>query len=180
MRTIVAITGASGIPYALTLLRELKAERHLVISKNATAVIERESNVGIEQIKAMADFVYDPDDLTAPMSSGSSRFDAMVIVPCSMSTLSKIACGIADNLICRAAQVFLKEERRLVLVPRETPLSSIHLENMRKLADCGAVILAAMPPFYTQPSEIEDLVRFIVGKILDSLEVEHDLYNPWG
>jgi 4-hydroxy-3-polyprenylbenzoate decarboxylase len=179
MRTIVAITGASGIPYALTLLGELKAEKHLIISKNATTVIEREADVGVEQIEAMADFVYDPDDMAAPMSSGSSRFDAMVVVPCSMSTLSKIASGIADNLICRAAQVFLKEGRKLVLVPRETPLSSIHLENMKKLADCGAVILAAMPPFYTKPSKVEDLVRFMVGKILDSLEIEHNLYNPW-
>lgn len=180
MRAIVAITGASGIPYALTLLRELKAEKHLIVSKNAAKVIERESSVGIEQIEAMVDFVYDPDDMTAAMASGTSRFDAMVIVPCSMSTLSRIACGIADDLICRAAQVSLKEGRRLVLVPRETPLSSIHLENMKKLSDCGAVILAAMPPFYTKPSEVEDLVKFIVGKILDSLGIEHSLYNPWG
>ncbi|MFQ6128423.1 MAG: UbiX family flavin prenyltransferase [Thermoplasmata archaeon] len=179
MRIIIAITGASGIPYATTLLRELKEEKHLIISDNAATVIERESDIGIEEIRGMAEFIYDPDDMTAPMSSGSSRFEAMIIVPCSMSTLSKIAYGIADNLICRAAQVFLKEGRKLVLVPRETPLSSIHLRNMKSLADCGAVILAAMPPFYTRPSKVGDLVDFVVGKILDSLEIQHDLYDPW-
>ncbi|MFQ6107583.1 MAG: UbiX family flavin prenyltransferase [Thermoplasmata archaeon] len=179
MRTVIAITGASGMPYATTLLRELEAEKHLIVSKNALSVIEQESEVGVEEIEALADHVYDPDDMNATVCSGSARFDAMVIVPCSMSTLSKISCGIADNLICRTAQVFLKEGRKLVLVPRETPLTSIHLANMKRLADCGVVILAAMPPFYTRPSSVKDMVNFIVGKILDSLGIEHSLYKPW-
>ncbi|MFQ5910844.1 MAG: UbiX family flavin prenyltransferase [Thermoplasmata archaeon] len=179
MRIIVAITGASGIPYAVALLKELKAEKHLIVSKKAETVIERESDMGIDEIRSMAEFVHDPTDLAAPMASGTARFDAMVIVPCSMSTLSKISCGIADNLICRTAQVFLKEGRKLILVPREMPLSPIHLENMKRLADCGAVIMAAMPPFYTRPSNVEDIIDFVVGKILDSLGIEHTLYEPW-
>ncbi|MCK4948953.1 MAG: UbiX family flavin prenyltransferase [Thermoplasmata archaeon] len=179
MRIIIAVTGASGMPYATTLLRELKAEKHIIVSENAVKVIERESDIGLEEMRALADLAHDPADMTAPMASGSARFDAMVIVPCSMSTLSKIACGIADNLICRTAQVFLKERRRLVLVPRETPLSSIHLENMKRLSDCGATVLAAMPAFYTRPSTVADMVNFVVGRILDSLGVEHSLYEPW-
>ena len=180
MRVVVAVTGASGMPYAITLLKELEAEKHLIISAHARTVIERESDVGADEIESLADFVYGEDDMLAPMASGSSRFDAMVVVPCSMSTLSKMSWGIGDNLICRSAQVFLKERRKLILVPRETPLSSIHLGNMKRLSDSGAVILPAMPPFYNKPSSVDDLVRFVVGKILDSLGMEHDLYEPWG
>jgi 4-hydroxy-3-polyprenylbenzoate decarboxylase len=179
MRVIVAVTGASGIPYATTLLRELKGERHLIISENASSVIELESDIRTEEMRALVDFVHEPNDLTAPMASGSARFDAMVVIPCSMSTLSKIACGIGDNLITRTAQVFIKERRNLVLVPRETPLSSIHLENMKRLSDCGATIVAAMPAFYTKPATVADMVNFVVGKVLDGLGIEHALYEPW-
>jgi 4-hydroxy-3-polyprenylbenzoate decarboxylase len=180
MRVIVAVTGASGIPYATALLREFKGEKHLVISENASSVIELESDIPIEEMRALADSVHEPDDLTAPMASGTADFDAMVIIPCSMSTLSKIACGIGDNLISRTAQVFIKERRKLVLVPRETPLSSIHLENMKRLSDCGATIVAAMPAFYTRPATVADMVNFVVGRVLDILGVEHALYKPWG
>lgn len=180
MRVVVAVTGASGMPYAINLLKELRAEKHLIISAHARTVISRESEVNADEVESMADFVYAEDDMLAPMASGSSRFDAMVVVPCSMSTLSKISWGIGDNLICRAAQVFLKERRKLVLVPRETPLSSIHLENMKRLSDSGAFILPAMPPFYNRPTSVDDLVHFVVGKILDSLGLDHNLYEPWG
>lgn len=179
MRIVIAITGASGIDYAVTLLKELKGEKHLIISSHGKKLIEIESTLSKKEIESLADKVYEDDDLEASIASGSTSFDAMCIVPCSMSTLSKIACGIADTLITRTASVSLKERRRLLLVPRETPLTKIHIDNMSRLSGAGAIILPAMPAFYTKPKEIRDMVNFIVGKILESLRLNHDLYEGW-
>ncbi|QWV93025.1 UbiX family flavin prenyltransferase [Geomonas oryzisoli] len=123
---------------------------------------------------------YACDDLFAPIASGSSAPDAMLVVPCSMGTLSRISCGNAGNLLERAADVMLKEARPLVLVPRETPLNAIHLEHMLKLSRLGVRIVPAMPGFYHQPQSMEDLVDFVVGKVLDSVQVEHTLFRRWG
>ncbi len=179
MRIVVGITGASGIDYAVTLLKELKEEVLLVISEHGKRLIEIESETSQKEIESLARKVYEDGDLEAGISSGSSDFDAMVIVPCSMSTLSKIACGIADTLITRTASVSLKEGRKLIIVPRETPLSRIHLDNMSRLAGAGATILPAMPAFYTKPKEVQDMVSFVVGKIIESLGLKHDLYQKW-
>lgn len=179
MRIVVGITGASGIDYAVTLLRELKEETSLIISEHGKRLIEIESEIGQKEIESLVKVTYEDDDLEAAISSGSSDFDAMVIVPCSMSTLSKIACGIADTLITRTASVSLKEGRRLIIVPRETPLSRIHIDNMSRLAGAGATILPAMPAFYTKPKKVEDMVNFVVGRIIESLGLEHNLYEKW-
>jgi len=179
MRIVVGITGASGIEYAVGLLRTLKEKKLLIISEHGKRLVEIETTVSKKEIEALADEVFGDDDLEAAIASGSSDFDAMCIVPCSMSTLSKIASGIADTLITRTASVSLKEGRRLVLVPRETPLSKIHIDNMSRLSGAGAVILPAMPAFYTKPMQVKDMVDFIVGKIMESLGLDHTLYEKW-
>lgn len=176
MKVVIAITGASGAVYGTRLiqvLKEQKIETQCIISKAAKLIIkhEREETPGE---------CYEEGDIEAPLSSGSYRFDAMVIAPCSMKTLAAIANGYASNLITRCADVAIKEGRRLVIVPRETPLSSIHLENMLKLAKIGVVILPAMPAFYPKPKKIQDMVDFVVGKILDSLRINNTLYRRWG
>lgn len=180
MKIVVAVTGASGIDYAATLLRTLEEEKHLIISAHGEKLIEIESDFSKEEIEAFADRVYENSDLEAPIASGTSQFDAMCIVPCSMSTLSRIACGIADDLITRAASVCLKEGRKLVLVPRETPLSKIQIDNMSTVSAAGAVVLPAMPAFYPKPKKVQDMVNFVVGKIMDSLGLQHDLFERWG
>lgn len=179
MKIIIGITGASGAIYGIKLLENLKAEKHLIISSHAKQIIKNETAYTLNQIKKITDFYYENENMDTSISSGSVEFDAMVIVPCSMSTLSKIAMGISDNLITRVASVCLKERRKLIIVPRETPLGSIHLKNMWVLSECGAVILPAMPAFYTQPKKIEDFVNFIVGRILDILGIEHKLYKRY-
>jgi 4-hydroxy-3-polyprenylbenzoate decarboxylase len=179
MRIVVGITGASGIDYAVTLLKELKEDKLLIISEHGKRLIEIESETNQKEIESLVKEVFEDDDLEAGISSGSSDFDAMVIVPCSMSTLSKIACGIADTLITRTASVSLKEGRELIIVPRETPLSRIHIDNMSRLAGAGATILPAMPAFYTKPREVQHMINFVVGKIIESLGMEHDLYEKW-
>ena len=178
-RIVVAITGASGVAIGLRLLEVLTKEKHLIISEEAKELIEIETGLGEEEAEANADFVYANTDLGSSLSSGSFKFDAMVIAPCSMSTLSKISAGISDNLVTRAAAVCLKEHRTLVLVPRETPLSAIHLRNMAELAQLGVFILPACPAFYPKPEKIEDMIDFIVGRILDVLGVENNLYERW-
>lgn len=179
MRTIVALTGASGSIYGITLLKALPGHRTVIVSDDAAAIAEQETGMRLEEIESLGDDHFTNSDLAAPVSSGSVGFDSMVIVPCSASTMSKIACGIADNLITRVASVALKERRRLVLVVRETPLSTIHLVNMEKLSSAGAVILPACPAFYPRPETVEDMVGFVVGRVLDVLGVENDLYRRW-
>jgi len=182
MEIIVGISGASGVIYAIRLLETLKdlnVKTHLVITKVAEKVIKSETNLTKSEIIALATHYYDINDLMAPISSGSFKTDGMVIVPCSMKTLAGIATGYSSNLLLRAADVTLKEGRTLVLVPRETPLSTIHLLNMYKVAQAGAIILPAMPAFYHKPKTIDNLINYIVGKILDAFNLEHKLYKRW-
>jgi 4-hydroxy-3-polyprenylbenzoate decarboxylase len=181
MRLVIGISGASGAVYAITLLKNLNShDTHLIISENGKKLIEHELGLSVKEVQDLSSEYYENSDLTASISSGSFKYDAMVIIPCSTSTLSKIAVGITDNLITRSADVCLKEHRKLVLVPRETPLNSIHIENMAKLSRLGVVILPAMPAFYSRPETIEDMVNFVVGKILDVLGIENDLFPRWG
>jgi 4-hydroxy-3-polyprenylbenzoate decarboxylase len=178
----VAITGASGVVYGrrlLEVLREKKVETYLIVSKAAEKVVEHELKQTKKDLEKLAAHTYDEDDLSAPFMSGSFQTDGMVIVPCTMKTLAGIASGYADNLILRAADVTIKEHRRLVIVPRETPLSVIHLRNMLTLAELGVSVVPAMPAYYHNPMRIDDLVDFVVGKVLDCLGVEHTLYRRW-
>jgi 4-hydroxy-3-polyprenylbenzoate decarboxylase len=182
MHLVIAITGCSGVVYGVRLLeacRKLGIETDLIVSQAAEKLLELELGKNIKDIRKLATRNYSQDDLAAPLASGSVKTDGMVIAPCSMKTLGAIASGIADNLITRAADVTLKEGRPLVLVPRETPLNLIHLENMVKLKCAGATILPAMPGFYYKPKEISELIDFIVGRIFDVLGVEHKLYRRW-
>lgn len=180
MKLVIGISGASGAVYATTLLKNLaEEETHLIISENGMKLIEHELGIDVDDVRKLADHNYENSDLNAKISSGSVKYDAMIIIPCSTSSMSKIAGGITDNLITRVADVCLKERRTLILVPRETPLNTIHIENMAKLSRLGVIILPAMPAFYTKPANIEDLVDFVIGKLLDVLGIDNDLYPRW-
>ncbi|MHC4878194.1 MAG: UbiX family flavin prenyltransferase [Planctomycetota bacterium] len=195
---VLAVTGASGSAYAIRLLDTLlSAQRqvHLVFSAAGLQVLKHELGLSVNAGRfevgqllpertspADSDLVtmHDVRDYSAGIASGSFRTSGMVICPCSMGTLSSVAHGLSTNLIQRAADVHLKERRRLILVPRETPLGSIQLENMKRLADAGAVLLPAMPGFYHNPQKVSDLVDFVVARICDQLDVPHDLMRRWG
>jgi 4-hydroxy-3-polyprenylbenzoate decarboxylase len=180
---IVAMTGATGAIYGIRLLqvlREKSVEAHLVISAWAGKTISLETEYSVDEVKKLAKECYAVDDLSAPISSGSFPTEGMVIIPCSMKTLAGIVHGMSENLILRAADVMLKEKRKLILVPRESPLNLIHLRNMTAAAEAGAILLPPMPAFYFQPRSIADLVDHLVGKILDLLGVEHHLFPRWG
>ncbi len=179
VKTVIAITGCSGVIYGVRLAEVLKGRKILVVSKTGKQILECEVDSGIRRLSDSTDESYEDDDLFAPISSGSHVFDSVVIVPCSQSTLAKIANGIADTLITRVASVALKEGRKLILVPRETPLSAVMIENELKLSRQGATILPASPAFYHSPHDIGDLVDFVVGKVLDQLGQEHKLYRRW-
>jgi 4-hydroxy-3-polyprenylbenzoate decarboxylase len=179
---LVGITGASGVPIAHRLLEKLKEERkktELIISKAGETVLNVESDYSRETLVELADKSFDIHDLTAEPASGSHKFDAMVIVPCSMKTLAAITHGYADNLITRAADVCLKEKRKLILVVRESPLNVIHLENMLKLAKLGVIIAPPIPSFYIKPDNIENIIDHLVGRILDLLDIETN-FHRWG
>lgn len=179
---VVGITGASGTIYGIRLLealKDLKIENSLVISDAAKIVIEAETEYSVEDVIGIADTYYDFNDLTASINSGSFKADGLAIVPCSMKTLSSIANGYGSNTITRVADVSLKERRPTVIVPRETPLRSIHIQNMLTLSQEGAIILPAMPAFYSAHDTVDDQINFIVGKILDSLKIENNLYKRW-
>jgi 4-hydroxy-3-polyprenylbenzoate decarboxylase len=197
MHIVLAITGASGSIYGLRLGKELlRAGHRLSMLSTATGldVIKLETGMdwrgsASETLTAMKDYFgdaelplgfYAENDFFAPVASGSSAPDAMVVCPCSMGTLSRIACGNSGNLPERCADVVLKEHRTLVVVPRETPLNDIHLENMLKLSRMGARIVPAMPAFYNKPESVDDMVDFVAGKVLDVLGIEHKLYRRWG
>jgi 4-hydroxy-3-polyprenylbenzoate decarboxylase len=182
MKLVVALTGASGVIYGKRLLEVLQTEKietYLVISNAAKEIIEHELGTNKESIEKLANHVYEVSDWNSPIVSGSFKTDGMVIVPCSMKTLSGIANGFAENVILRAADVILKEKRKLILVPRETPLNTIHLQNMLYLAQQGASIVPAMPAYYHKPKTVDDLIDFVVGKVLDLLEINHALYERW-
>jgi 4-hydroxy-3-polyprenylbenzoate decarboxylase len=174
-RIIVAITGATGAIYGVRLLerlREAGAETHLVISRWGARTLLHETRWSREQVEALASVTYAPADMGASISSGSFRTDGMIVAPCSAKTLAAIAHGFGDNLIHRAADVILKERRRLLLAVREAPLSEIHLENMLKLSRMGAVILPPVPAFYNHPRTIDDVVDHTVARMLDAFGLE--------
>jgi 4-hydroxy-3-polyprenylbenzoate decarboxylase len=181
-KIVIGFSGASGIIYGIRLLEVLHSiniQTFLIVSEWAKKNIEIETDKTLEYVKSLSSINYDNFKLDASVSSGSFLHDGMVIVPCSMKSLSSIANGYDDTLISRAASVTLKESRKLILVPRETPLSRIHLENMIKVQDAGAIILPAMPGFYHKPSTINEIVDHLVGKILDQLRIKHDLFTRW-
>jgi 4-hydroxy-3-polyprenylbenzoate decarboxylase len=194
VRVFVGVTGGSGAPYAARLLEALAAadcEIGVCASASGIEVLATElyGDARLPRDEVLARFVepardattiVDPSDWSSPFASGSARVGGYVICPCSMSTAGSIAAGIVDNLIHRAAAVALKEGRRLVLVPRETPLSTIHLENLLRLSHAGAVVLPASPGFYHRPTTVAELVDFVVARVLDHLGVEHDLGRRWG
>jgi len=183
VRIIVGITGASGVIYGISLLealRQLDVETHLILSQQAEQLITAETAYAPEEVRSLAAYAYVAEDLHAPVASGSFPCQGMVVAPCSMKTLAGIAGGYAENLIQRAADVTLKEGRRLILMPRESPFSAVHLENMLKLARLGVIIAPPVPAFYTRPQTINDLVRFSVGRVLDLLGIEHRLFPRWG
>jgi flavin prenyltransferase len=179
----VGVTGASGAPIArrvLEGLRQAGAEVALVVSHGAFPVVQEECGESVEHLlHPLAGQVYADDDLSAPIASGSRRTQAMAIVPCSANTVARVASGVSDTLITRAAQVHLKERRRLVLVPRETPLSTLMLRQLTLLSEVGVVILVAAPPYYLHPKSVQDQTDFLAGKTLDHLGVAHQLYRGW-
>ena len=182
MRVIVGMTGATGAIYGVRLLerlREAGAETHLVISRWGARTLLHETSWSRERVEALASVTYAPADMGAAISSGSFRTDGMVIAPCSAKTLAAIAHGFGENLIHRAADVVLKERRRLVLAVREAPLSDIHLENMLKLSRMGAVILPPMPAFYNNPRTVDDVIDYTVARILDQLGIQVESAMRW-
>ncbi|CCC81692.1 UbiX family flavin prenyltransferase [Thermoproteus tenax] len=183
MRTFVGITGASGVIYGVRLLQALKrhgVEVHLSVSRTAWDIIRHELGVERDYVLSLADYYWEEHDMGAPPASGSFPLDAVVIAPCSTKTLAAIANGLTLNLIIRAAEVALKERRKLVLLIREMPLSLVHIKNMQLAAEAGAVIMPASPPFYHRPKTIDDLIDFVVGRILDIIGVRHNDIYRWG
>ncbi|HZF68958.1 MAG TPA: flavin prenyltransferase UbiX [Gemmatirosa sp.] len=189
---VVAVTGASGAPYAVRLLEALVAARRptwLIVSSHGWRLLETESGIGsLDALRAHVGpegwdahvTVFDDRDRGATPASGSARTAGMVICPCSMGTVAAIAAGTSRSLVERAADVVLKERRRLVLVPRETPLSAIHLENMLRVTRAGAIVLPAAPGFYHRPTRVAELVDFVVARVLDQLDVDHTVGRRWG
>ncbi len=196
----IAITGASGSIYGVRLLTYLLEKRHtvyLTVTNEGSLILKEE--IGYDwrgyqkgtlkeiegkikndlKLKRAKLHYFNEDTLSAPISSGSVKVDAMIVIPCSMKTLSGIACGYANNLVERAADVMLKERRTLIIVPRETPMNTIHLRNMLILSEMGVKVIPAMPAFYSKPKNIGDLVDFMVGKILDALNIENNLFRRW-
>lgn len=183
MRIIVGISGASGAVLGYTLLRELRRqenmELHLVVTEGAAKTFALETDLPLSEVEALADFVHSDADLAARISSGSFVTDGMIIAPCSMKTLSGIATGYAGNLLVRAADVCLKEGRKVVLVPREMPLSKIHLRNLNQAAQDGCVIIPPMLTFYNHLGTLEEQIQHIIGKILMQFGIEHKKFVPW-
>jgi len=183
-RIILAVSGASGTLYAASLVKALggrsDVELHVIISDAAQKVLALETDLSMDALTKGATAVHAQDDIAAPPASGSWRHHGMIICPCSMATVSAVATGFGHSLIHRAADVTLKERGKLVLVPREAPYSIIHLENMLTATRAGAVIVPASPGFYHRPATIEDLADHLAGKILDQLDIPHDLFARWG
>lgn len=193
---VVAITGASGVVYGIRLvesLLQLQQETSVIASKTALSLFGQEIFPG-EQFHSVGQLLsrrgvdvaaglfteYANDNLFAPVASGSFSFKGVVVAPCSMKTLAQLASGVSESLITRAFDVALKERRTAIALPRETPLSSIHLENMLRLSRAGAIILPPVPAFYFKPKTVDDIIDFVVGKILHVLGIDHDLFKPWG
>lgn len=182
-RLIIGVSGASGVIYAVRFLEILSkmemVETHSVFTKAAETNISIETEYSIEKVKKYSDYIYDPNDLTSSISSGSFLTAGMVVIPCSMKSLSGIVNCYNDNLLTRAADVVLKEGRKLIVVPRETPLHKGHLEKMLKLVEYGGVLIPPFPAFYHSPKTILDIIDHTLGKILDHLGIEHDLFKRW-
>jgi flavin prenyltransferase len=181
-RIIVAITGATGVIYGvrlLEILKELGIETHVMLSEAAKKIILLETSFSVNAVEKLAYKVHDTMNMTSSISSGSFKTDGMVIVPCTIKTLSGVANSYNDDLIIRAADVVLKERRRLILVVRETPLHKGHLELMSKVADIGGIIIPPIPAFYHLPKTIDDIINHTVGKILDLMDIDHSLYKRW-
>jgi len=181
MRLVVALTGASGQIYGVRILEELRKrgiETYVVVSKAAEITLKVETDFDIDYLKSLSTKFYNSDDITAPISSGSFKHDGMIIAPCSMKTAASIAYGIADNLITRAADVTLKEKRRLVLLVRETPLHSGHIKTLLQLSELGAIIMPPLPAFYIKPKSIDDIVNHTVARVLEKFGIEIG-YRGW-
>ncbi len=182
MRLVVAITGASGALFGIRTLEALHAldiETHLVVSKWARSTIAHETSASLAQVEALATVVYHHENQAAPISSGSFKTDGMIVAPCSMKTLAAIRMGFGDTLISRAADVALKERRKLVLLARESPFSEIHLENMLALARMGVVIFPPIPAFYNKPATVDDIVNHVVGRVLDQFGLDMPGVKRW-
>lgn len=182
-RMIIGVTGATGIIYAVRLLEELKRldiETHLVVSQSAQMTLSYETDMTINELKDLADVYYSVKDIGAAISSGSYQTMGMIIAPCSIKTMSQIAYSITDNLITRAADVVLKERKRLVLMLRETPLSLTHIKNMQAVTENGGIIFPPVPAFYTRPKTIDDIVDQTVGRVLDLFDLDTGEFKRWG
>lgn len=181
-RIIIALTGATGSILgikALIALRRLNIETHLIISKWAESTLKYETDYTLANVRALADHVHNNHDMSAPIASGSYRVDGMIVVPCSMKTLAAINVGLCDTLIARAADVIIKERRKLLLVARECPLSGIHLQNMLSLTQNGVIIFPPVPAFYHRPSTIDDIVDHSVGRMLDLFDLDTQDFDRW-
>jgi len=183
-RLIIALTGATGAIYGIRLLEVLRSttdlETHLIISEWGERTITMETDYSVEDVIHLANYHYPDTDLAAAISSGSFLTGGMIVVPASMKSVAGIACGFSSSLIIRAAEVTMKEKRRLIVVPRETPFSTIDLQNLLTLSRAGVVILPPVPGFYIRPAGIMDIVDYTVGKILDSIGITHKLFSRWG
>jgi 4-hydroxy-3-polyprenylbenzoate decarboxylase len=183
LRIIIGINGATGVVYGIRLLQVLSTlndiETHLVISAAGEQTIELETEFKASEVKRLANHSYAIDDIGAPLASGSFRHDGMIVAPCSIKTLSALAHSYADNLLTRAADVTLKERRRLLLLVRETPLHLGHLRNMVSITEMGAIVMPPVPAFYHGPRTIQDLIDHTVGKALDLFGIEHKLFRRW-
>lgn len=182
MRIVVGITGASGAIFGIRVLEALKTlsvESHVILSRWARTTISTETDYTIEKVEALASTLYHQDNQAAAISSGSFKTDGMIIAPCSMKTLAAVRAGYSDSLICRAADVIIKERRKLVLLARETPFSEIHLENMLALTRMGAVIFPPIPAFYNHPKTLDDTVHHIVGRLLDQFGLDAPGVSRW-
>lgn len=183
MVLIIGITGASGVIYGIRLLELLSKneaiETHLIISEAGEMNIGYETDWKIEDVKAMASFCYRINDISARIASGSFKTEGMIITPCTVKTMSALANSYADNLLTRAGDVTLKERRKLILLVRETPLHLGHIRSMEKLAEMGAIIMPPVPAFYYRPRTIQDIIDHTIGKILDILGIEHNLFERW-
>ena len=183
MKLVIGITGSTGVIYGVRLLEVLKEKNiqtHLIFTEWAKKCLAMETNITVDEVKSLATTVSDESNMAASISSGTHKIDGMIVIPCTMKTLSSIAVGYDETLVARAAGVTLKESRKLVLVTRETPLTAINLENMLKLARLGVIILPPVPGFYTKPKTIDEIVNHTVGKCLDQFNIEHDLFKRWG
>jgi 4-hydroxy-3-polyprenylbenzoate decarboxylase len=182
-RFVIGMTGATGVIYGVRLLEALhdsRIETHLVMSRWARRTLIAETDRHPDEVQGLATHAYDEDDLSAPIGTGSFIVDGMAVVPCSMRSLAAISHGVSQNLIHRAADVALKEGRRLVLVVRESPLSVIHLENLVRVAQAGAIVAPPVPAFYAKLGSLDEMIDHTVGRLLDHLGVEHDLIRRWG